>query len=403
MNQPTHTHTINSLLKQVKKKQIDLATHCNISPATISLITARGQWPSGDVLVVRLQASITTFFMALGIGLADITAALRNAKLAKTTPPATPATPETPNPEEENIMLLKHESLLPDTMAQFKLNDDPFNAEIRSIADLYFSPEIRHAAEKVWNIALTGGFGALVGESGSGKSTLRQYLHERIKKERAGIIVIEPYVLAMEENDNKGKTLKAAAITEAIIRTLSPSSSLKSSPEARSRQLHDLLRASHQTGNRHLLVIEEAHALPPATLKHLKRFRELTEGFTPLLGVLLIGQQELGNRLKAHNPDVREVVQRIDVFGLPALDKNLEGYIKHKLARVGAKPETIFDGAVYEALRARLTHQTPTSKKRDDVSVCYPLVVNNLVSRAMNCAMLAGVDRVTPEVILEAV
>ncbi len=42
-----------------------------------------------------------------------------------------------------------------------------------------------------------------------------------------------------------------------------------------------------------LLVIEEAHGLPTATLKHLKRFFELEDGFKKLLGIVLIGQTEL--------------------------------------------------------------------------------------------------------------
>jgi len=52
-------------------------------------------------------------------------------------------------------------------------------------------------------------------------------LIDRACREDAPIIIIEPIVLGMEDNDVKGKTLKAASIADAIIRTLSPLESPK--------------------------------------------------------------------------------------------------------------------------------------------------------------------------------
>ena len=63
-------------------------------------------------------------------------------------------------------------------------------------------------------------------------------------------------------------------------------------------------------------MIEEAHGLPLPTLKHLKRFFELKNGFERLLGIVLIGQTELAQKLSENNPAVREVVQRCEVVTL---------------------------------------------------------------------------------------
>ena len=52
----------------------------------------------------------------------------------------------------------------------------------------------------------------------AGKSTLRRDLIERINHDGLPVIVIEPYIIAMEDNDLKGKTLKAAHIAESIIK-----------------------------------------------------------------------------------------------------------------------------------------------------------------------------------------
>ena len=83
--------------------------------------------------------------------------------------------------------------------------------------------------------------------------------------------MIEPYVLAMEDNDQKGKTLKSVHIAEAILAAVAPNVSPKRSPEARFAQIHRALTESAKAGNKHVLIIEEAHGLPLPTLKHLKR------------------------------------------------------------------------------------------------------------------------------------
>lgn len=95
--------------------------------------------------------------------------------------------------------------------------------------DVFTTPDIRYVREALFQTARHGGFLAVIGESGAGKSTLRRDLIERVNRENAPVIVIEPYIIAMEDNDVKGKTLKAAAIAEAIISTIAPLESIKRS------------------------------------------------------------------------------------------------------------------------------------------------------------------------------
>ncbi len=120
----------------------------------------------------------------------------------------------------------------------------------------------------------------------------------------------------MEDNDKTGKTLKALHIAEAIMAVVAPSASIKSSPEARFRQVHTVLRDSRRAGNSHCLIIEEAHGLSFHTIKHLKRFLELEDGFKKLISIVLLGQPELKQKLSEANPAVREVVQRCEVVEL---------------------------------------------------------------------------------------
>src|SRR5690606_18155136 len=178
-------------------------------------------------------------------------------------------------------------------------------------------------------------FIAVCGESGAGKSTLRRDLLDRINRESLPIIVIEPYVLGLEDNDNKGKTLKATDIAAAIIRTVDPQARICQTAEARYAQLHRVLRESRRAGNRHVLIIEEAHGLSIPTLKHLKRFYELEDGFNRLLSIVLIGQTELAQKLAENRSEVREVVQRIELITLDPMDNHLEGYLQHRLQAAG--------------------------------------------------------------------
>lgn len=304
--------------------------------------------------------------------------------------------PETP---EELPMLLRNEPLSPDARKHFGLPRSPFVDDVQSCADVFQSPAIRYVRAALMDAATNHGFMAVVGESGAGKSTLLEELEERIKDEGRDVVIIKPYTLAMELNDVKGKTLKSGQIAEAIAHALDPNAVLMSSPQQRFQQIHDMLKASRRAGRHHLLAMEEAHCLPIATLKHLKRFLELKDGLQRLIGIALIAQPELKERLGSQNTEVREVMQRCEIVDMPALDSELEAYLRHKFGRFGIKYEQIFKNDAADAIRARLIHIPRGGRATDARSLCYPLVVNNLVCRAMNAATRAGWMQVDAQVI----
>lgn len=316
-----------------------------------------------------------------------------------TTPEAVPSTPKPIETEKEDTMLLQNQALTPEARKHFCLPRNPFVDDVQSPDDVFQSPSVRYVRAALMDAANHHGFVAVVGESGAGKSTLAEDLEERIKADKRDILVVRPYVLAMESTDAKGKTLKSGHIAEALITALDPSASVKSSPQARFAQVHALLKASRAAGRRHLLVIEEAHCLPIATLKHLKRFLELKDGMQRLLGVALIGQPELRERLGSHNAEVREVMQRVEVVELEPLDGELEAYLKHKFARFDLKYESVMAPDAADAIRTRLIHLPRGGKPADARSLCFPLVVNNLVSRAMNAAAAEHWPQVNAQVI----
>lgn len=255
----------------------------------------------------------------------------------------------------------------------------------------------------LWQHAKHGGLLALVGRSGSGKSTVVADFKDRLQREGRDVLIIEPSVLYMEENDAKGKTLKSAAIVQAIIALVAWGMAPKRDAEAHARQVQQLLTAGHRAGQRHVLLIEEAHCLPTATLKHLKRFAGLKGGLAP--ASVSGGQPELRQRLAVNNAEVREVAQRCDIVELPPLDGYLADYLKFKLARVGSDIAKVITPEGIAALRERLTFARRTGSAKSAqlsttyVSLAYPLAV---ATAAMNVAASLGAQVVDADIVKEA-
>lgn len=372
--------------RKIGKSYAIAAAEIGCSKPMLVAVVNHGNWPKKGA--DKLREKLKQYFETNG---ADIPDCLRNE------PNAAPAHP---NESEDKEMLLRKATLTQAAKQHFGMFKDPFNDEIQSADDVYMTPDVRYVREAMFQTACHGGFVAVVGESGAGKSTLREDLQDRINRESRQIIMIEPYVLAMEDNDQKGKTLKAVHIAEAILAAVAPNVSPKRSPEARFAQIHRALTESAKAGNKHVLIIEEAHGLPLPTLKHLKRFFELKSGFERLLGIVLIGQTELAQKLSENNPNVREVVQRCEVVTLlPLTDGKLKGYLQHKFARAGADLAKVMDESAVDAVAERLTVKSRTAKGTELNSLLYPLAVNNLVSAAMNQAAELGFDVVDGDVV----
>jgi len=306
------------------------------------------------------------------------------------------------NPEEM-VMLLRAIRLSSDELRHFQLFRDPFHNELRSHEDMWFSPELRHVRETIWQRFLrpNGEMMALVGESGSGKSMLRRDLIDRIKRDNEQIRVIQPHVWGMSERDKEGKTMKAIDIAHTIVSTLAPKERLKRDSQARMAQVQQVLTESLGAGFKHLLIIEEAHSLPTPTIKHLKRIVELESEWSRLIGVLLIGQPELGLRLRESDPSVREVVQRCEVVHLRALDNELPNYLQHKFARQGAQLDAVLTPDAVSEVQNCLTMVPRGRRNATPISLVYPLAVGNLVAGAMRKAVKVGAPQVTGDLVQE--
>lgn len=281
--------------------------------------------------------------------------------------------------------------LTPEARKHFALPRDPFKDDVNSADDVYLGADQRHCREAMWQASRTNGFVAIIGESGAGKTVLRHDLLERLARDHEPVVIIQPRVI------DKSK-LTAALICQAIIRDLDDNAVVPNSLEKQARLVERMLKNSARGGNRHVLIIEEAQDLTKATLKYLKRFWELQDGFRKLLAIILIGQPELNNLLdERYNWDAREVIRRCEVATLMPLHGNAIGaYIEHKFSRIGVDAKKVLAPDAIDAIKLRLT-RVNQAKQVD--SQLYPLVLNNLLTRAANEAASLGAPNINADVI----
>lgn len=297
-------------------------------------------------------------------------------------------------------MLLPKQTLAPAARKAFRLFVNPFDGEVCSEDQMFTSPDIAYVREACMQAAMGGRFVAVVSESGGGKTTILSDLEARIERENKPVQFIRPWVLGMEDTDIKGKTLKSADILASIITTLDPLATVPQTMQARSNAAKRQLTQSAQNGTFNLVVIEEAHCLPDATLKHLKRLHEMRLSMRPLLGILLVGQTELAMRLDPRRAALREVTQRCELVHLLPLDGDLQAYLTHRAKCVDRSLSDFIDAGGVEEVRARLTiKRQGAGGKTQAVSLAYPLAVNNLITAALNAAAEIGAPIVTKDVV----
>ena len=142
------------------------------------------------------------------------------------------------------------------------------------------------------------------------------------------------------------------------------------------------------TGQRALVCLDEAQAMPLESLEVLRLLTNLETEKRKLLQVVLFGQPELNERLRHHS--IRQLRQRISFqYNLRGLRRDeLERYLRHRLAVAGFAGETLFSNDAVGKLH-RVTGGTPR-------------LVNIVANKALMLAFSEGGQRVLPKHIRDA-
>lgn len=332
------------------------------------------------------QMRVEDIWNPLGKELRHVSPAADNSKMWKTrrTPAMVPGNPE------QLIVKWEVEMISQEAMKYFKIFRNPFIDDIQKDSDIFMSEEHRYIEAAMLDSARHSGFLAVIGEVGSGKSVMRRKVVEQLKKD-GDVIVIYPQMIDKTR-------VNAASICDAIIMDLSeakPAMKL----EAKTRQVHKLLLERAQQGFRAVLIIEEAHDLHTNTLKYLKRFYELEDGYRKLLGIILVGQVELKTLFnETKHIEMREVIRRIQTAEIKGLNGHTKDYLTMKFKRVGAKVGDIFDEGAFAAFSRRLTTKDRQNKT---ISHAYPLMINNYAAKSINTAYELGEKKVTEDIVMK--
>ncbi len=166
------------------------------------------------------------------------------------------------------------------------------------------------------------GFIVITGDPGAGKTTLVGHLMETIDRERLNVIKIVTTQIEAED----------------LLHMVAAGLGIDSAGLVKAQMLAGIEKGLHATaraGKRTLLIVDEAQALPIASLEELRMLSNFQAGGYPLLQIFLLGQPEFRARLA--DPKLEQLRQR--VIAMHQLDgiqaEELEPYLIHRLSVVG--------------------------------------------------------------------
>jgi general secretion pathway protein A len=221
----------------------------------------------------------------------------------------------------------------------YGLKENPFNMT-PDPHFIYLGENHREAlAHLVYGVTQKKGFIAITGEVGTGKTTLIRYL------------------LSQLNGSDHTKTaflfnpkLTVTDFFEYILKDLG----VNVQGGTKGNYLHALnqtLLNAYQSGEKVVLIVDEAQGLSPALLEEIRLLSNFETTKSKLLQIVLVGQPELDKTLK--QPKFRQIRQRINMrYHLnPLSQKGTKEYIEKRLQIAGAKGPLLTKSAIREIYR----------------------------------------------------
>lgn len=212
----------------------------------------------------------------------------------------------------------------------FGLLEPPFR--ITPHTDFFFSGANRGATLEALLYAITHdeGIVKVTGEVGSGKTMLCRVLIERLPTDVETVYLANP-------------SLEREEILQAVLDDLKFTVPTEQKANQLLRTLQEHLISLYGAGKRVVLLIDEAHAMPPETLEQIRLLSNLESNRHKLLQIALFGQQELDDHLGTTL--LRPLRERVThSFRLePLVHADVGQYLMFRMRQAGYKGPDLFD------------------------------------------------------------
>ena len=224
--------------------------------------------------------------------------------------------------------------------AYFGFAENPFNMS-PDPAFLFRSSQHEEAlANLIYGVQSRKGFVVLTGEVGTGKTTMLECLRDFLHAQQIAYASLFNSRLTVQE------------FFEMIAYDFGLRCTRTSKAEVLFA-LNEMIIERANVGRTTVLIVDEAHNLDWDVLEEIRLLGNLENRRGKMLQILLAGQPELDRKLEA--PEFRQLKQRIAlrcVLEPFTVDETLE-YIQSRLARVGAKEQTIFSAEILREIHFR--------------------------------------------------
>ena len=174
------------------------------------------------------------------------------------------------------------------------------------------------------------GFAIVCGDVGTGKSMLINSFLDRLPESFQPIIVLNPYVSSLDILIHIAKALKIKITrNESVLELTDKVKKALTSVKYRQKSF--------------VLIIDEAHLLPDQALKEIGLLSNIETPEQKLLQILLVGQNELRDKLD--RPEMRHLHWRINVqrFLSPLNPEETIQYVDYRLRQVGSSLASVFE------------------------------------------------------------
>ncbi|WP_271298820.1 ExeA family protein [Sphingomonas sp. CV7422] len=222
--------------------------------------------------------------------------------------------------------------------AHFGLSGRPF--QLTPDARFWFETATHRKAMAYLGYGLAQGEGFIVvtGDIGAGKTTLVGHLTGQVDPQALNVITI----------------VSTAVPADDLLRIVATGLGVDPHGLAKAQLLTAIERGLHsvaRSGQRTLLIVDEAQALPVDSLEELRMLSNFQAGGHALLQILLLGQPEFRERL--HGSDRLEQLRQriIAIHHLePMAADEVADYIAHRLSVVGWQGRPDFAADAFAAL-----------------------------------------------------